>query len=226
MARAKQPVSINGVEFDALIEETRTLEAEAPSYPIETGFEIQDSIILKPQTISMTLFITNTPVTWKDKGSPSHVQDIVKQLEDLYFSKTPVTIKTSEATYENYAILSIELTKTKETGSSREIPITFQEIRTTETKTATMPDSYGKSGATGAAAGTAGTTQSGTPPQSSAAGGNAGAGNGNTGSSTGSSENDGNAAGQGSILYNLANSAGLFGGGGRAGGLLGGLLGD
>lgn len=187
---ATQPVDINGVTFDALIEETRSLEADAPYYPIETGFEISDSIILKPQTLSMVLYITNTPVTWYGRHGASHgrVQDVISQLEALYFAKEPVTVTTSEATYENMAILSIELTKNKENGTSREVPITFQEIRVTESRTATMPDSYGKGGDTGTTAGVANTTQSSTPP----------------GRDT---SNDGS---RGSILHGLASSAGLL----------------
>ncbi|MDR1687269.1 MAG: hypothetical protein LBS21_01495 [Clostridiales bacterium] len=190
MARATQPVSINGVEFDALIEENRSLEADAPSYPVETGFMVSDSIILQPMTLDMILILTNTPVTWKDRhsASPTRVADVTKQLEELYFSKTPVTVMTSEATYRNMAILSIELTKTVEMGTSREIPISFQEIRVTESRTVTIPDSYGKSGETGYNAGTANTKISDTPVSVNAV-----------------TENN-----NGSILYNLSNSSGLL----------------
>lgn len=157
MARAVQPVSIDGIEFDALIEETQSLAADLPTYPVESGFEVSDSIILKPLTLSMTLFLTNTPVTWKGRhgANPARVQNVLRQLEELYFSRKPVTVSTSSKTYKSMAILSIELTKTKETGPSREIPISFQEIRVVEAKTTTIPDSYGKGGATGTNAGTA-----------------------------------------------------------------------
>ena len=64
MAKATQPVSINGLEFDALISESRTLEATVPEYSVETGFSVSDSIILSPEKMEMTLFVTNTPVTW------------------------------------------------------------------------------------------------------------------------------------------------------------------
>ena len=187
MARASQPVSIDGITFDALIEQTDSLEADVPTYPVEEGFEVSDTIVLKPRTIEMTLFLTNTPVTWKARNgsSPSRVQDVLKRLEDLYFKKMPVTVTTSEKTYTNMAIVSIALTKTKENGTSREIPISFQEIRVTEARTTTIPDSYGKSGTTGANAGSASTTNSSTPPASSGSGG--------------------------SILYGLASGAGLLG---------------
>ena len=162
MARATQPVQINGVSFDALIDESKSYEADVPAYPVERGFEVSDTIILKPLSLSMTLFLTNTPVTWKARHgtSPSRVQDVIKQLEKLYFAKEPVTVVTSERTYQNMAIISFELKKSLETGMSREIPIMFQEIRVTEAATTTIPDSYGKSGATGTNAGTASVTTS------------------------------------------------------------------
>lgn len=165
MARATQPVIVDDISFDALIEESMTYSADVPSYPTEAGFDVSDTIILKPLTLSMTLFLTNTPVTWRERhgADTSRVRDVIRKLEQLYFSRQPVTVSTSDKTYENMAIVSIELSKTKETGSSREIPITFQEIRVTESRTTTIPDSYGKSGATGANAGTANTTAGETP---------------------------------------------------------------
>jgi len=187
MARATQPVSIDGIEFDALIDETKTLASDVPSYPVEKGFEVSDSIILKPLTLSMTLYLTNTPVTWKRRhgSNPSRVQDVLTQLEALYFTKQPVTVITSERTYTNMAILNIDLKKSLETGSSREIPISFQEIRVTEATTTTIPDSYGKGGGTGANAGTASIT---------------------TGAAPGASDS----GSRGSILYGLASGAGLM----------------
>ena len=186
MAKATQPVAIDGIEFDALIDESKTYEADVPVYPVEQGFEVSDTIILKALTLSMTLYLTNTPVTWRERhgSSPSRVRDVISQLEALYFKKLPVTVVTSERTYSNMAIISMELKKSIETGSSREIPITFQEIRVTEAATTTIPDSYGKSGETGANAGTASVTSSPAPA--------AGSGS------------------RGSVLHGLASGAGLM----------------
>ena len=38
MARTLKPVSVAGIEFDALIDETKTLSATIPTYPVEDGF--------------------------------------------------------------------------------------------------------------------------------------------------------------------------------------------
>ena len=54
----KEPVSIDGIEFDALIEEEKDLKASIPTYPVEDGFPVSDTIILDPITIKMTLFIS------------------------------------------------------------------------------------------------------------------------------------------------------------------------
>ncbi len=185
-----------------MIESSESLEATAPSYPVESGFEVSDTIILSPISLSMTLFLTNTPVTWKSRhgASASRVQETVKKLKDIFFSKKPVTVVTAEQTYNNMAILSIELSKTLENGTSREIPISFQEIRITESKMTTIPASYGKSGETGVNAGAASTT-------------NSTAGTSQENSTAPSDSSNGNNS-RGSALYNLADNASLVGLGG------------
>ena len=203
MAKATQPVSINGLEFDALISESRTLEATVPEYSIETGFSVSDSIILSPEKLEMTLFVTNTPVTWyrRHGASQNRVDSVVKQLEELYFA-----IVTSDATYTNMAIESMTISKSLEVGYAREIPISFKKIRITSAKTTTIPDSYGKSGATAASAGTASTSAASSGGSGTGSGSGSGGGTGSGSSS--SSGSNGNS--KSSILYNAASSIGLI----------------
>ena len=206
MGKATQPVSINGLEFDALIDESRTLEATVPEYSVESGFSVSDSVILNPEKLSMTLFVTNTPVTWyrRHGASPTRVDNVVKQLEELYFAKEPVTIVTSDATYTSMAIESITISKSLEIGYARQIPISFKKIRVTTAKTTTIPGSYGKSGATAASAGTASTS-------TGSSGGGSGSGSGSGGGSSGAGGSSGsNGNSKSSILYNAASSIGLI----------------
>ena len=204
MARATQPVSINDLEFDALIDESRTLEASIPEYSVESGFSVSDAIILSPEKLSMTLYVTNTPVTWKQRhgSDPSRIYTVVKRLEEIYYKGEPVTITTSDATYTDMAIESLSINKSLETGYAREIPISFKKIRVTSAKTTTIPDSYGKSGKTAASAGTAnissGNTGNGSTLASTAASG--------TGGGSESSEE----SSKSSILYGIASSVGLI----------------
>lgn len=207
MSRAKVPVSINGLEFDALISEDQTLGATVPEYTVEEGFTISDSIILTPETLSMTLFVTDTPVTWANRHSPrvGRTEDVIQQLKEIYFSRTPVTIITTDATYVNMAISNIGLSKTADLGTSREIPISFKKINITKSETTTIPDSYGKSGATKASAGTASTTaaSSGSTPSSSSS-------KSSTSSSSSSSSSGGSGSNKSSILYGAAKGIGLI----------------
>lgn len=192
MAKAKCPVSINGIEFDALISESRTLEATVPEYSVEDGFVVSDAVILNAEALEMTLFVTDTPVTWKSHAGQGRVERICKQLEELYYAGDPVTVVTSDATYTMMAIESLTISKSVETGYAREIPISFKKIRVTTAKTTTIPDSYGKSGTTAASAGTASTSS------------------GSGGASTSSGASSSGSQSKSSILYSAASSLGLL----------------
>lgn len=198
MARAKQPVSIDGIEFDALLDQSMDYEADVPEYPTEKGFSVSDNISLKPETLSMTLYVSDTPVTWKSRfgSGKGRVEKVVKQLQDLYFAKKVVTVVTSDAVFDSMAITSISFSKSADVGYAREIPISLKKIIVTESSTTSIPDSYGKSGATGASAGTANTT----------AGNSGSSGSGSNSSKSGNSDSGKN----GSILYNAANSLGII----------------
>ena len=197
MARAKQPVSIDGIEFDALLDQSMDYEADVPEYPTEKGFSVSDNISLRPETLSMTLYGSDTPVTWKSRfgSGKGRVEKVVKQLQDLYFAKKVVTVVTSDAVFDSMAITSISFSKSADVGYAREIPISLKKIIVTESSTTSIPDSYGKSGTTGASAGTANTT----------AGNSGSSGNGGGGKSSNSESGK-----NGSVLYNAANSLGII----------------
>lgn len=205
MPRATQPVSINGLEFDALISQNRSLSATVPQYSVEDGFSVSDSIILDPEKMDMVLYVTNTPVTWyrRHGASQDRVNSVCKQIEEIYFAKEPVTIVTSEATYTDMAIEALTISKTTEDGYSRQIQVSFVKIRVTSAKTTTIPDSYGKSGATGAQTGTANTSAG-----SSGSGGGSGGGSSGGGSGSGGGSSSGNS--KSSILFKAANGLGLI----------------
>ena len=192
MSKARQPVSVAGIEFDALISESRTYEASVPEYAVESGVMVSDDIILGSEKLDMTLYLTDTPVTWRGHAGRGRVEAVVQQLEELYYTKSPVSVVTSEKTFTSMAIISITISKSFETGYAREIPISFQKIRVTTAKTTSIPASYGRSGNTQAAAGTANTSSSGNT-----------AGNGGSGSS-------GEKGSKSSILYSAAKGIGLI----------------
>ncbi len=206
MPRATQPVSINGIEFDALISQEQTLTAKAPEYTVEDGFPVSDNVSLDSEPLNMVLYLTNTPVTWYNRhgSSPSRVAQVEKQLKELYFAKEPVTVVTSDDVFTDMVITSVCFKKSLETGFDREIPIAFKKVRITKARTATIPESYGRGGATGASAGTANTSAG----SSGSGSGSSGGGGSGSGSGSGGSNQNGNR--KGSILYGAASSMGLL----------------
>ena len=206
MPRATQPVSINGIEFDALISQEQTLTAKAPEYTVEDGFPVSDNVSLDSEPLNMVLYLTNTPGTWYNRhgSSPSRVAQVEKQLKELYFAKEPVTVVTSDDVFTDMVITSVGFKKSLETGFDREIPIAFKKVRITKARTATIPESYGRGGATGASAGTANTSAG----SSGSGSGSSGGGGSGSGSGSGGSNQNGNR--KGSILYGAASSMGLL----------------
>lgn len=206
MSKAIQPVSIDGIEFDALMGSTESYDANVPEYSVETGFSVSDTIILNPEQLDMTLLVSDRPVTWASRfgSSGDRVGRVLKQLKELYFKKQLVTVTTSSETYSNMAITSMNIPKTTAMMGAVEVPIKFKKVRVTESKTTTIPASYGKSGASGAPAGTASTSSA-----SGGSGSKSGSSSSSGGKSGGSSSSSGSGK-SGSILYNAASSVGLF----------------
>lgn len=193
-----QPVSVAGIEFPAMLDETQTYTSDIPEYPVETGFVISDNITLQPMELPLTLLLSDTPLTWR--GRVRSMSEAESMLKELYFSKTPFTVVTPSGTFESMGITSMQIKRSSENGYNKEVSLSLKQINVTATKTASIPDSYGKSGATGANAGTASTSAGST----STGGGSSGGGSGSSGGSSSGKQSSG------SILYNVASSAGLI----------------
>lgn len=185
--RRIRPVSVAGIEFSAMMDETQTFNATIPDYPVETGFSVTDSIILQPMELPLTLLISDTPLTWR--GRVRSVAETEAMLKELYFARKTFTVVTPSGSFSDMAIASMEIRRSTETGYNKEVSLSLKKVNVTATKTATIPASYGKSGATGANAGTASTSK-----------GSTASGGGGSSSSKKSS---------GSILYGVASAAGL-----------------
>ncbi len=199
-----QPVSVAGIEFPAMLDETQTFTSDIPEYPVETGFVISDNVTLQPMELPLTLLLSDTPLTWR--GRVRSMSEAESMLKELYFSRTPFTVVTPSGTFESMGITSMQIKRSSENGYNKEVSLSLKQINVTATKTTTIPDSYGKSGATGANAGTASTSAGST----STGGGSSGSGSGSSGGSSGSGSSGSGKKSSGSILYNVASSAGLI----------------
>lgn len=189
---ARQPVAINGLEFDALIGEDKTLSADVPSYSVESGYEVSDNIRIKPKEITLTLYVTNTPVTWRQRHGtyPGRVTEVVYELERIFWSRELVTVTTATDIYSNMAITQLKVPKDTTNYSSREIQVSLKEVNTVSSALTSIPSYYGRGGKTKENSGTANVS-------GGSSGGSSGA---SSGSGTQEKEESKEA---GSILYGL-----------------------
>lgn len=149
-----QPVSIWGIEFDALISENKTLSATIPSYPVETGYQVSDAIINNPLTIDLVLYVTDTPVTWLQRHGRNRVQEVCALIQSKWENRELAKIVTPDTIYTNMGLTNISIEHTKETGYARQISITAQKVNQTTKKLVLIPDYDLLSGASEANAST------------------------------------------------------------------------
>lgn len=203
-----KPVAIAGIEFDALIDQQKTLSATIPVYPVEEGFPVSDTIILDPLTLQMTLYVTNTPVTWLKRhgASRGRVNEISNKIEDMWMDRKLVKIVTPDAIYTTMGITSITIKKSAELGYSREVSVTAQKVRKTKKKTVKVPKYKLKSGQTKAKTGksqTSPTSRRSGSSNSTASSSTASGGSSSSASSHSASGNSSSKKSQ-SILYGVA----------------------
>lgn len=196
----KIPVNVAGVEFDALLNSDAHYESDIPEYPTENGYAVEDTIILKPFTLDMTLYVSDMPVTYKTRfGGKKRVEEVCNRLIELYSSKQLVTIVSKENTYYNMGIVSLTISDTKEIGYAKEIPISFKRIDITYSQTSSIPEGYIRSGETKKNAGTANTSSS----------SKSGAGGSSNSSNSGKSEKE-ESQGKASLLYKAGKGLGFI----------------
>ena len=207
MAKKIIPVSIWGIEFDALIDQDETLTSTIPTYPVEEGFPVSDTIINDPISLQLTLFVSCTPVTWlyRHGNSTDRVRKICDQIEAKWYEKKLAKIVTSDAVFANMGITSINIKKAQGNAYSRQITVSARRVVATKRKTVSIPKYVLKAGETMANAGKASTSKSSSSSGASGGAGNSGSSSGNSNSSKSSSSGSESSAKKSqSILYGAA----------------------
>lgn len=145
---AKQPASLGGFEFDAIIKRSETMTCDVPEYATEEGYSITDNICLKPRELEIEAIITNSPVTWAEQhaASSSRVETMVEELRQLWLKKTPVSFTAAGDSYENMCITSITAPRTVEDGSSTRLTIKLKQASINSTDMANISVKYIRGG--------------------------------------------------------------------------------
>ena len=190
MSKATRPVSVAGIEFDALLDSDESYASTVPEFPTEEGYSTSDNVALDSLKLKMTLYVTDTPVTWRNRhgSGRGRSEQICDQLLNQYFRRELLTVVTSQKVYTNMVIKSINIKKSESQGYAKEVPIEFTQVTVTSAQAVGIPSEYARSGATMSSSGAASTSSSNS-----------------SGSGSGSGSNSGSEGNSGSILYSLYN---------------------
>lgn len=152
-----RPVSVAGIEFDAIIDSTEGHTASVPEYPVDNGYSVSDNLALSPMELSMTLYVTATPVTWlaRHGSGEDRIRIICDELMNLFESRELFEVITPDRIYSNMVISDLEIKRSQDIGYAIEIPITMKQVTVTISAVTMIPASYARSGATGASTGNA-----------------------------------------------------------------------
>lgn len=201
--KAREPVSINGVEFDAVIERQEQMSATVPQYPIENGVSISDNVALDAMELTMTLYLTATPITWASRHGTGeeHIDATCEKLRKQYASREPLEVVTSNRTYSSMVIKQMQFKKSEDIGMAMEIPITLTQVTTTSSEKVDIPAGLGKGGTTKKDTGRTGTGSASVTQLSGSSG------SGSSGSSSSGSGSSGSGSSDPSILGAAVNAA-------------------
>lgn len=145
------------MQFDCIEDETHTWANEVTQFPVENGGDITDNIRGKQRELSITGFISNSPIRglidevtgFADRvlNGNKRTQDAYNQLKQLRDLKIPVNIATRFESYSNMAIESVIIRRQSENGDALIVDMSFREISIVATQTGTVPEGMGRNGA-------------------------------------------------------------------------------
>ena len=124
MAKAVQPAYLYSpyrnfyVYFDAIIDREVSLSATVPQYPTEKGTYFSESVLRRPRTLSITAFISDTLVTWRNKIPVDYVisryESEKNNLERFYFDGQLLDFYSGGRKYKNVVIEKLSIPEVPE----------------------------------------------------------------------------------------------------------------
>ncbi len=141
-----QPSQLGDLKFECIIKRAFKYDATVPTYAVEDGTYISDSILKSPMSMTLETMITNHPLTWAKQiaGSDNRVNEVRDKLLEMYYSGELFTLTTPDNVYENMAITSISFPEDSYLDAI-DVSISLQQVITTKADIA-LAESYDYSG--------------------------------------------------------------------------------
>lgn len=138
----QDPTSIGSLKVDIVKSFEYQFDQDVTGHPVESGFEIHDTIVNKPLQLSMTVGISSHPVTWfyKNGRGKKKFADGLKALEAIRDAKMPVSIVRPEKKYENMVMTSCHVSKPDDSKTIIYADLSFVQITKVTVQTTKIPE--------------------------------------------------------------------------------------
>ena len=137
---------IRSIDLDATLDEAHDWSNEVTSNPVETGAPITDHVIEKPDKLTITGLITNSPLHGALAGQyfggetqSQRIQTVFEAIYELVKRGEVVTVYTRHAVYNNMIIQSVNIPRSAAIGEAIEFKMDLINIRMVSTQMVTVP---------------------------------------------------------------------------------------
>lgn len=138
------PSMIGLVMVDVTLEETHNFKAIPTDFPVEGGSFITDHVRLEPLSLSISGFVTDTPLTSSGIGlGRAKTVSTFYLLEQMWRDRVPFTVLSQLRIYSNMIVESVSIPKSRE--SALRFNATLREIQFAYGQNAFIPATSDKS---------------------------------------------------------------------------------
>jgi len=137
--RTDREYLIGDLQLDLILSEEETLSGRAATAPVEEGSDLSDSIEIDPPVLTLSGFITNSPVKDVEGNLSTRYQDAIYTLKEIRKTKLPVTIVSIMDVYDNMAIEELKIPRNAGLGEAVEFSMTLRQIEVKKSRTAVIP---------------------------------------------------------------------------------------
>lgn len=125
------------VEFDAdlTIEENHERAAEVTEHPVESGAQISDHVILSPERLRLSGFVTDAGVAVFG-SNPGRTQDAFETLDIAWASHELTQVVTGYKTYRDMIITRLDMPRNR--PESMQFSIEFRHVNFVDSQTAEL----------------------------------------------------------------------------------------
>lgn len=130
------PTQIGFLTLDVTVEEEHNFDADVTEFPIEDGAIITDHVRLNPRRVTITGFVTDTPLSSLGLSlGRSRSASAFFLLETMWQARIPFVVVSQLHVYRNMVIESLSVPKTREeavrfTCTLKEVNIVFGQTTT------------------------------------------------------------------------------------------------